>query len=213
MSVTRFFTRFPGVSQTIRIRGGDNVRAWVGSARIQVCAHGTKRVVMALKDEGEKEYHSLMASDMSWRHLDIVQAYTLRWLVEVFFQDWKAYEGWGQLTKQPDEQGSRRRVILSLLGDHCLLLHPDQLARIQDNLPAYTVGSLRDRVRLERSLQVFEEIFSSENPQAQFEVMAQRAKEVFPLNGPSKHRIGRDLGRLESTPSLEYRAKAVMKAA
>ena len=213
MSVTTLFTRYPGVKQTIRIRGGGEVPVWVSSARVHVCAHGGKRFVIALKYEGEDEYRYLVASDMSWRHLDIVQAQTLRWLVEVFFQDWKAYEGWGQLTKQLDEEGSCRSVILSLLCDHCLLLHPDQLARIQDNLPACTVGSLRDRVRVESSMQLFEDILSSEHPQEQFELVAQRAKEVFTLNESRKHMVGRDLGRLEPTPSLEYRAKVAMNAA
>jgi hypothetical protein len=213
LKLTTFFTRYPGVKQTIRIRGGDEVTVWVSSARVHVCAHGKKRFVVALKYEGEDEDRYLIASDMSWRHLDIVQAHTLRWLIEVFFQDWKAYEGWGPLTKQPDEEGSRRSVILSLLCDHCLLLHPDQLARIQDKRPACTVGSLRDRVRMESALLVFEEILSSANPQKQFELVAQRANEIFPLNESRKHMAGRDLGRLESTPSLEYRTQSVLKTA
>ena len=73
----------------------------------------------------------MVASDLSWRTVDMVQGYTLRWLVEVFFADWKVHEGWGQLTKQPDEDGSSRSLILSLLLDHCLLLHPHQLARLE----------------------------------------------------------------------------------
>lgn len=213
MKMATFFTRYPGVKQRIQIRGGDEVTVWVSSARVHVCAHGKKRFVVAVKYEGEDDYRYLVASDMSWRHLDIVQAQTLRWLVEVFFQDWKAYEGWGQLTKQPDEDGSRRSLTLSLLCDHCLLLHPDQLARIQDKHPACTVGSLRDRVRLDSSMLMFEEILLSENPQEQFELVAQRAKEFFPLNESSKHMVGRELGRLEATPSLEYRAKSVLKTA
>jgi len=213
MKLPDFFTQYPGVKQTIRRRGGDEVTAWVRSARVHVCAHGKKRFVVALKYEGEDDYRYLVASDMSWRHLDIVQAHTLRWLIEVFFQDWKAYEGWGQLTKQPDADGSRRSVILSLLCDHCLLLHPDQLARIQDKRPACTVGSLRDRVRLESSLQMFQEILESDQPQQQLELVAQRAKACFPLNESKKHLVGRELGRLESTPSLEYRAKSVQKTA
>ena len=213
INLTTFFTRYPGVKQTIRLRGGDEVTVWVSSARVHVCAHGKKRFVVALKYEGEDEYRYLVASEMSWRHLDIVQAQTLRWLIEVFFQDWKAYEGWGQLTKHPDEDGSRRSLILSLVCDHCLLLHPDQLARIQDKRPACTVGSLRDRVRLDSSLLMFEEILVAEHPQQQFELMAQHAKEFFPLHESGKHMSGRDLGRLEPTPSLEYRAKSVLKTA
>lgn len=213
LSVTAFFQRYPGVGQSIRIRGGEEVSLCVSSARLYVWTHKTKRFVIALKYEGEEEYRYLVASDLSWRTLDIAQAHTLRWLVEVFIQDWKAYEGWGQLTKQPDEEGSRRSVILSLLCDHCLLLHPDQLARVEDHLPACTVGSLRDRVRVESLVQFFRDILSSPNPREQLEEVAQRAKEIFTLNASGKHMVGRDLGRLGPTPALEYRAKVVMKAA
>jgi hypothetical protein len=213
LSVTTFFTRYPGVAQAIRIRGGEVVTVFVSSARLFVCAHGKKRFVIALKYEGEEEYRYLVASDLSWRTLDIVQAHTVRWLVEVFIQDWKAYEGWGQLTKQLDEEGSRRSLILSLLCDHCLLLHPAQLARVEDNLSACTVGSLRDRVKVESLVQFFQDVLSSENPQEQLALVAQRANEVFTLNDSSKHMVGRELGRLAPIPALEYRAKVVMNAA
>jgi hypothetical protein len=213
IGVTTLFTWYPGVPQTIRIRGGDTVTVAVSSARVYVCAQRTKRFVIAVKYEGEAEYRYLVASDMSWRHLDIVQAHTLRWLVEVFIQDWKAHEGWGQLTKQPDEEGSRRSLILSLLCDHCLLLHPAQLARVEDNLPACTVGSLRDRVKVENLVQFFQDVLSAENPHQQLEEVAQRAKEVFRLHDSHKHMVGRDLGRLEPTPALEYRARVMRKAA
>jgi hypothetical protein len=213
LGLLAFFTRYPGISQRIRIRGGREVTVWVSSARLLVCAHGTKRFVIALKYEGEEEYRYLVASDLSWRTLDIIQAHTLRWLVEVFIQDWKAYEGWGQLTKQPDEEGSRRSLTLSLLCDHCLLLHPDQLARVKDNLPAFTVGSLRDRVKVDSLIQFLKDLLASEHPLAGLEEVAQRAKEVFTLNESSKHMVGRDVGRLEPTPSLEYRAHVAMKTA
>jgi hypothetical protein len=104
----------------LRIRGGDTLTASVGSACLHVCAHGKKRFVIALKYEGETEYRYLLATDLTWRTQDILQAATLRWLVEVFFQEWKAYEGWGTLTKQRGEEGSSRSLILSLLVDHCL---------------------------------------------------------------------------------------------
>ena len=79
-----------------------------------------------IKYAEEETYRYLIASDLSWRTLDIVQGHTLRWLVEVFIQDWKSYEGWSQLTKQPGEEGARHSVILSLLVDHSLFVHPDQ---------------------------------------------------------------------------------------
>jgi hypothetical protein len=97
-SVQQYFERYPGVSQTIRIRGGREVRALIGSARLYVGAHDKKRFVIALNYAGEKDHRYLLASDLTWRTQDIVQAFTWRWLVEVFVQDWKTYEGWGALT-------------------------------------------------------------------------------------------------------------------
>jgi hypothetical protein len=213
VSVESYFRRYPGVAQRIKIRGGKEQGVIVGAARLYVYAHKTKRFVIALKYEGEEEYRYLVATDMSWRHSDIVQAHTLRWLIEVFIQDWKSYEGWGQLTKQPDEEGSRRSLILSLLCDHCLLFHPEQLARFVHNLPACTVGSLCELVKVESLLQCLWEIISSDEPHERFQRLADKATEVFRLSSSGKHMVGRDLGRLEPTPSLEYRAKVVMKAA
>ena len=134
---------------TLRVRGGKDVKATVSSARLKVTAHGKKRLVVALKYEGESEYRYLVATDMTWRTLDMIQAYTLRWLVEVFFEGWKLYEGWGREAKQLDEEGSSRGLILSLLFDHCLLLHPEQTARIENKLPAYTVGSLQRKSQMD----------------------------------------------------------------
>src|SRR5437764_14541275 len=101
--LTDYFAAHPGTPQTIRIRGGDERVAMVRSARLYVCAHKTKRFIVAIKYEEEETYRYLMASDLTWRTLDIVQCHSLRWLVEFFVQGWQWYEGWGQLTKQPGE--------------------------------------------------------------------------------------------------------------
>src|SRR4029434_6357787 len=165
--VADYFATHPGTPYTIRIRGGEEVIALVGSARLYVCSHHTKRFVIALKYEGEDTHRYLIASDLTWRTLDIVQGQTLRWLVEVFVQDWKSYEGWSQLTKQPGAEGARRSVILSLLVDHRLFFHPDQLAQLTHHLPAYTVGSLRANVQVECLVHVIENLVSSDAPQEQ----------------------------------------------
>src|SRR6266446_6857663 len=124
--VADYFATHPGTSHRIRIRGGEEVVAMISSARFYVCSHKTKRFVIAIKYENEETYRYLIASDLSWRTLDIVQGHTLRWLVEVFIEDWKSHEGWSQLTKQPGEEGARHSVILSLLVDHSLFVQPDQ---------------------------------------------------------------------------------------
>jgi hypothetical protein len=194
------------VEVTLRVRGGKEVKATMSSARLKVTAHGKKRFVVALKYEGESDYRYLVATDMTWRTLDIIQAYTLRWLVEVFFEDWKLYEGWGREAKQLDEEGSSRGLILSLLFDHCLLLHPEQTARIENKLPAYTVGSLHRKSQIDVLLEFIKTLLEHQNPADKLKELAGLVDDVFQLMPSGKHMIGRDLGRIEPTVSLQYRA-------
>jgi hypothetical protein len=215
MSVEAYFAKYGGGLQEIKIRGGGSAKVMVGSARLYVLSHKKKRFVIALKYEGEEEYRYLVAADLSWRTLDIVQAYTFGWLIEVFFEDWKSYEGWGQLIPDSrDEEGSRRGlilslllVILSLLLDHCLLLHPDQTTRLENKLPASTTGSLIEKVKVESLLQLIRSLLFSDNPQQQLQRLSEAVEEVFQLAPSKKHMINRDLGRLKPTPALKYRVE------
>jgi DDE superfamily endonuclease len=209
--VADYFATHAGTPHTTRIRGGEAVVVWVSSARLYVCSHQTKRFMVAIKYEEEESYRYLIASDLSWRTLDIVQGHSLRWLVEVFIQDWKSYEGWSQLTKQPGEEGARHSVILSLLVDHSLFVHPDQQHQLKNHLPAYTVGSLRAHVQVECLVDVIDDLVSSDHPQDQLKRFTKALHEVFALGRSTKHMIQRQLGRLEPTPSLKYRAHEVMR--
>jgi len=209
--VADYFATHPGTPHRIRIRGGEEVVAIVGSARLYVCSHKTKRLIVAIKYEDEETYRYLIASDLSWRTLDVVQGHTLRWLVEVFIQDWKSHEGWAQLTKQPGEEGACHSVILSLLVDHSLFVHPDQQHQLKNNLPAYTVGSLRAHVQVECLVDVIDDLVSSDEPQEKLKRFAIALHEVFACSRSKKHMIQRQLGRLEPTPSLKYRAREVMR--
>ncbi len=194
-----------GVAVTLRVRGGQDVKATVSSARLNVTAHGKKRFVIALKYKGENDYRYLVATNMTWRTMDITQAYTLRWLVEVFSEDWKLYEGWGREAKQLDEEGSSRGLILSLLFDHCLLLHPEQSARIENKLPAYTVGSLQRKSQMEVLLEFIKTVLENQNPTEKLKELAVLIDDVFQLMPSGKHLSGRDLGCMEQTASLKYR--------
>jgi hypothetical protein len=193
-----------GINVTLPVRGGKEINAMVNSARLKVTAHGKKRFVIALKYEDESNYRHLVATDMTWRTMDIIQAYTLRWLVEVFFEDWKLYEGWGREARQFDEEGSSRGLLLSLLPDHCLLLHPEQTARIENKLPAYTVGSLQRKSQMEVLLDFIKTLLEHQNPGDKLKELAALVDEVFQLMPSDKHMIGRDLGRLAPTASLQY---------
>jgi DDE superfamily endonuclease len=206
-----YFSAQPETSHRIRVRGGQEIEVKMSSARLHVVTHGKKRFVVALKYPGEVSYRYLVATDLSWRTLDIIKAYTLRWLVEVFFADWKLYEGWGQLAKQPDEEGSCRGLILSLLLDHALLLHPEQRARFENNKPACTVGSLQRLSRGEAFVECVRRILTYDNPAEYFESLVEKIKALFPFADSEKHMSGRDLGRMEPTPSLQrHAARACM---
>ena len=207
--VSDYFASFPGTEQRMQVRGGEQIKATVGSARLHVHAHGKKRFVIALKYEGEDQYRYIIASNLSWRTIDIIEAYTLRWLVEVFFQDWKANEGWSKLTKQPGEEGSSRSLILSLLVDHSLFFHPDQTARLENKLPAFTVGSLTAKIKVESIMSLFEQIILSDAPVERFKQFAQAVEQnAVKLSPSTKHMINRDYGKFNAVASLKYRCQA-----
>src|SRR5262249_27721384 len=141
----------------------------------------------------------------------IVQGHTLRWLVAVFMQDWKSYEGWSQVTKQPGDAGARHSVLLSLLVDPSLFLHPDQPRQLKNNLPAYTVGRLRANVQVECLVDVIDDLVSSDEPQDKLTRFTNAWHEVFAFGSSKKHMRQRQLGRLAPTSSLQYRAYEVMR--
>jgi hypothetical protein len=209
ITVEKYFSINSGVTQKIKIRLGKQEDVTVASARLHVCAHGKKRFVIALKYKGEKDYRYIVATDLSWRTLDIVEAYTLRWLIEVFFEDWKISEGWGRLTKHTGETGSRRGVILSLLTDHCLFFHPDQQAFIEDNLAACTVGSLIRQIRIECFVQFVRDMVIGEEQNRKLDKLTETFKnEIYQLMPSSKHMSGKKMERLEPSPSLKYKKAA-----
>lgn len=208
ISVKEYFEQNKGVSAKIKIRGGIEKDVTMHGARLYLKSHKARRFIIALKYPEEEKYRYLLGVELTWRLTDIATAYTLRWLVEVFIQDWKSYEGWCQLAKQPDYDGSRRGVSLSLLLDHCLLLHPEQKALVNNKLPALTVGSLRDQERAKAVIETVEELLNSDKPKEVIDCLKHSLSEIIPLRPSSKHMSGRDLGRLESTPSLEYKYAA-----
>jgi len=205
ISVSRYFSSYPGISQKLVIRGGEEINCIIGSARLHVCAHREKRFVIAMKYEGEEDYRYLIASELTWRTEDIAKAFTQRWLIEVFIQDWKSYEGWNTLTKQRGDEGTTRSLILSLSVDHCLLFHPEQTARLNNKLPAITVGSLIEKSKADCLLSFVQGLLSSDEVEKKLEYLKESIHKVFKLFPSTKHMAGRDLGRLEPSPSLKYK--------
>jgi hypothetical protein len=206
-TVQQYFEKFPGNKTILSVRSGVEKVVSLGGARLQVKAHGVKRFVVALSYEGE-DMRYLVATDLSWRMTDIAYAYTMRWLVEVFFSDWKRYEGWCHLARQPGIDGSCRGVILSLLTDHALLTHECQTASLKHKLPASTVGSLRDKIKFDALIEFMQGIIKSENPQAMLNDCAERLNKLVMLAPSNKHLGHRDLRELEPLKSVKFKNAA-----
>ena len=186
ITVEKFFENYQGKTGKIKLRGEEKEVTYRGG-RFKVKSHDKKYFVIALKYDDEKEFRYLIAREMRWNDIDIIKAYAFRWLVEVFIQDWKQYEGWNQLAKQPGIDGSNRGVILSLLSDHALLLHEDQKVLLENKRPAATVGSLREQIMMESLKNFIEGIVSSDDPKALFEQYSDKISELFELRSSIKH--------------------------
>lgn len=209
VSLTTYFSRQAGVETQLVIRGAEEKPVTMLAARLQVKAHGKRRFVVALKYEGETDYRFLVASELSWRYQDIARLYTLRGLVEAFIQDWKCPAGWNRLTKHQGFEGSTRGVILSLLCDHLLLLHPAQSARLKNKQPAMSAGCLIESLKAEALLVTIEEIVDAEKPpEVALDAFTDALRDTLQERSSSKHMAGLELGRLEATPSLSYREAA-----
>ena len=206
--LTVYFSRSAGVVTTLIIRGGKANTVTMLAARLVVKAHGKKRFIIALKYEGEADYRFIVATDLTWRHKDVAQAYTLRWLVEVFIQDWKGHGGWNTLSKQHGVDGATNGVTLSLLCDHLLLLHPLQSARLKNKQPGMPVGCLIEHINAAALIDGVSHIVNAEEPKKEFDKFKVLMQESLPDRASTKHLAGRDLGRMEPTPSLQYQRAA-----
>lgn len=83
------------------------------------------------------------------------------------------------------------------MQDHSLILHPDQKARLKNNKPAGTKGSLRQKTQVDSLLAFINRLLLVENPAAKIEPLSETLKEVFQLAPSKKHMNNRNLGRLE----------------
>src|SRR3990167_1500057 len=82
IAVGEFFKNYSGKTEEVILRGSNKVITY-RSGRFKVKSHGKKYYIIALKYEDEEEYRYLIANDSSWRDVDIIKAYSLRWLVEI----------------------------------------------------------------------------------------------------------------------------------
>ena len=115
------------------------------------------------------------------------------------------------MPKQPGDEGARHSVILRLLVDHRLFLHPDQQRQLKNNRPAYTVGSLRAHGQVECLGEVINDLVWSDHPQEKRKCFTHALHEGFACGRSKQHMSQRQWGRLEPPPSLKDRAHEVTR--
>ena len=103
---------------------------------------------------------------------------------------------------------AHRGVILSLLCDHLLLLHPEQSARLKNKQPGMPVGCLIEHINVAALLDGVSHIVHADEPKSEFEKFRVLMEASLPDRKSSKHLAGRDIGRLEPTASLKYQKAA-----
>lgn len=187
--VEKFFINYTGKTEETVLRY-TNKKITYRSAKFKVKSHDKRLYVIALKYEDECEYRYLVANDTTWCDIDIIKAYAFRWLVEVFIQDWKLHEGWDQLAMQRGVDGSEHGVIISLLSDHALHFHQDQLDLYKNKELAATVSSLREKIMMESLTAFIEKIITSDDPKEMFDQYSMKISELFQLKSSIKHMRG-----------------------
>ena len=186
IQLAKFFAQYFGITTNLKLRYNNRLVNYV-ACKFKLKSHNEKRYVIAVKFDNEDSYRYIIATDMSWQATDIIQTFSLRWLIEVFIQDWKSYEGWGSMAKQPGVDGSIRGIILSLLCDHALLSHDEQIALFKKREPACTVGSLCEKVKIDSLLEFIKTIVNSDSPHELFNQYHIQINQFFKLKQSNKH--------------------------
>ena len=207
-SLDEYFKTSHPVASEVPVRGWKKQTIVMSSARLYLCAHGKKRFLIALKYEGEENFRYVVATNLTWRTHDILQSFFLRWIIEVFFEDWKGHQGWGQFAKHTGEDGSRRGLILSLMFDSCLFHFEDLKTSIKQGKAAYTVASVTNKARANAMVAFIQKLLGQNNKNQKIEELSNAVAKVFELKTSKKHLSGTTIPELGPTPSLKYKMTA-----
>ncbi len=79
---------------------------------------------------------------------------------------------------------------------------------MENNLPAFTAGSLTAKIQVASIMGLFEQIILSDAPVGRFKQFAQAVEHnTVKLSPSTKHMINRDYGKFNTVASLEYRCQ------
>lgn len=206
ITVSDYFSGKKFIKKQVEIR--EKLKTvYFSSACIKVQAHGQKLHVIALKYEGEEKARYLISSNLTWRAEDIIQLYSYRWLIEVFNQDWKQYDGFGQMASQQGVDGASRSVLLSFLADHLFLSTSIQSASLAANSPLLTTGSSVRWLRTEIFFDSLKSILEDKDPKAVLKMMISQVSSFVDLRVSTKHMQKDCIFELDSKPSVDNLSK------
>ena len=206
-SVGEYFKNKGHVETEISFRGKNPKPVKMLSARLYLYSKQRKFHIIALKYDKEIEYRYLAATKLSWRAIDIVRAYSLRWLIEVAIEDWKVYNGWGKMAFQRGAEGACRGVILSLLVDHFLSSNSLQRKQLNANKPIWTAGSLCRYFQCKVILSGIDAILRTPDPMERLKELFDNITNVVEFRPSDKHMSGHYLGDFEESPNLKRKYK------
>lgn len=202
------FESKPGITKNFKLRNGNEKTIIYKSERLFIKSHCRVYHVVAFKYLGEDKYRYLCATDLTWRAEDIIRAYAFRWLIECVIEDSKLYAGFGQVAMQQGEDGARRAVGLSLLSDHFLISHPEQIRLHRAGQPLRTVASMQQHLQLEALFRSIEKAIDCEDPKAALREWMNEVRDLVELKPSRKHMGGMDFDWMGPSPSLSKKFKS-----
>lgn len=204
LSLEKFFTRISLISKTIVIRGRE-IAVEFKPARVFVSSYNRKVFVVAIRYSGEKSWQYLFGTDLTWTAESIIKAYGLRWLIEVFFEDWKQCDGWGVGALQRSVDGAVRGLFLSLLVDLFLLYYQCTNSSLREHgrVELYSAGTVIRHLQAEAIYESIEGILEHENPREKLRQIREQLIVVSDRRVSLKHGDRFKIDELGPSPNLE----------
>lgn len=202
-----YFNSKTTITKVFNLRSGNKKTIFYKSERLFIKSQRRYYHVVAMRYEGEEKYRYLCATDLTWRAEDIIRAYAFRWLIEVVIEDSKLYAGYGQVAMQQGEDGARRAVGLSLLLDHFLISHPEQIRLHRAGQPLRTVASIQQHLQLEALFRSIEKAIDCQDPKAALRDWMQKVRDYVELKPSIKHMGGMEFDWMVPSPSLSKKFK------
>ena len=97
-SIEEFFIDRASETMTLSVRHRFSQKVEYISEMLHIKSLGKKCHVIAIRYKESRNFRYLVCNDLTWQVKDMIRGYSLRWLHEVVFEDWKQYDGWGKGT-------------------------------------------------------------------------------------------------------------------